>query len=154
MVGRTLNRLTVLAVNKVKEPGMYADGGGLYLQVSRAGTKSWIFRFTMARSTREMGLGPAHTVNLPEARQKALACRKQKLDGIDPIEARARQKNADSSEAARAVTFDQAATRFIASNKSGWKNANTASSGRRRSTPTRRPCLAASGLERSTLASS
>jgi integrase len=123
MVGRTLNRLTALAVNKAKEPGMYADGGGLYLQVSRAGTKSWIFRFTMAGSAREMGLGPAHTVNLQEARDKALACRKQKLDGIDPIEARARQKNADSLEAARAVTFDQAATRFIASNKAGWKNA-------------------------------
>lgn len=31
------------------------------------------------------GSGALHTVTLAEARDKALACRKQRLDGVDPI---------------------------------------------------------------------
>ncbi|MFN4040060.1 MAG: Arm DNA-binding domain-containing protein [Brevundimonas sp.] len=69
-------------------PGMYADGGGLYLQVSRSGSKSWIFRYAMEGREREMGLGPLHTVSLSEARELALEARKLKLRGIDPIDAR------------------------------------------------------------------
>ena len=33
-MGRTTGRLTGLKVARAKRPGMYADGGGLYLQVS------------------------------------------------------------------------------------------------------------------------
>ena len=66
---------------------MYADGGGLYLQVSEAGTKSWIFRFSLNGRERHMGLGPVMDVPLAEAREKATACRKLAREGIDPIEA-------------------------------------------------------------------
>ena len=41
-MGRTVEKLTALAVNRAKEPGYYGDGGGLYLQVSKTGNKSWI----------------------------------------------------------------------------------------------------------------
>ena len=47
--------------------------------------------------TREMGLGPLALVSLAEARDKALACRRLLLDGIDPIEAR--QRSADAGTA-------------------------------------------------------
>ena len=67
---------------------MYADGGGLYLQISRSGTKSWIFRFAMGGREREMGLGPLHTIGLSDARLLATEARKLKLKGEDPIEAR------------------------------------------------------------------
>ncbi|MGJ5092889.1 Arm DNA-binding domain-containing protein [Bradyrhizobium oligotrophicum] len=56
-----VGRLTALKVTKVKKPGMYADGAGLYLQVTGDGqdtpAKSWIFRFTLRGRSREMGLG-------------------------------------------------------------------------------------------------
>ena len=42
---RTGNRLTEVAVRAAKAKGLYPDGNGVYLQVSAAGTKSWIFRF-------------------------------------------------------------------------------------------------------------
>ena len=42
-----------------KEPGYYLDGNGLYLQVSKTGSRSWIFRYTLNGKTREMGLGVA-----------------------------------------------------------------------------------------------
>jgi hypothetical protein len=35
-------KLTALAVARARERGTYGDGGGLYLQVARGGTKSWI----------------------------------------------------------------------------------------------------------------
>ena len=40
-----IGRLKALTVTRTKEKGLYADGGGLYLQISAAGTKSWIFRY-------------------------------------------------------------------------------------------------------------
>jgi hypothetical protein len=76
-----MSRLSSLAVGRLKEPGMYADGGGLYLQISRSGTKSWIFRFAMEGREREMGLGSLHTIGLSDARLLATKARKLKLKG-------------------------------------------------------------------------
>lgn len=105
---------------------MYADGGGLYLQVSRSGTKSWIFRFALSGREREMGLGPLHTVSLSEARDLALEARKLKLRGLDPIDARSAERSAQRLEDAKAVTFKQAAAAYIKANQAAWKNAKHA----------------------------
>ena len=59
------HRLTALKVTKITKPGRYADGGGLYLQVSegRAGLgKSWVFRYQIGKRERWMGLGSLDTV--------------------------------------------------------------------------------------------
>lgn len=101
---------------------MYADGGGLYLQVSRSGSKSWIFRYAMEGREREMGLGPLHTVSLSEAREFALEARKLKLRGIDPIDARNAERVSRKLKDAKAVTTSQAAEAYIKANKVAWKN--------------------------------
>jgi hypothetical protein len=80
--------------------GMHSDGGGLWLQVTKSGARSWIFRFTLAGHAREMGLGPLHTVSLAEAREGALMCRKQLREGQDPIEMRKAKRMAEKIEAA------------------------------------------------------
>jgi len=36
--------LSARRVETVKTPGLYANGHGLYLQVTARGAKSWIFR--------------------------------------------------------------------------------------------------------------
>jgi hypothetical protein len=41
-------KLTALKVAREKRPGLYGDGGGLYLQITTPGSKSWIFRFWVA----------------------------------------------------------------------------------------------------------
>ena len=82
------NRLSAVEVKGIDRKGMYHDGGGLYLQVSGGGTKSWIYRFMLDGRPREMGLGPLHIISLAEARKRAAECRRMRLDGIDPIEAR------------------------------------------------------------------
>ncbi len=46
---------------------MLADGNGLYLQVTRANARSWIFRYYRNSKSREMGLGSLNAVSLAGA---------------------------------------------------------------------------------------
>src|SRR5215470_5855423 len=57
-MARIVGRLTVLDAEKATQAGMYADGAGLYLRVTKEGTKSWVFRFMLNGPPRWMGLGP------------------------------------------------------------------------------------------------
>ena len=45
-MANTTNRLTAVGIKNLKEKGLYADGGGLYLRITDSGTKGWIFRFS------------------------------------------------------------------------------------------------------------
>jgi integrase len=101
---------------------MYADGGGLYLAVSKAGVKSWIFRYKAAGGERAHGLGPLHTVSLKQARDKALVCRQQRLDGVDPIEAKRAARLAASVASAKTMTFRQCSEAYIAAHRNDWTN--------------------------------
>lgn len=122
-MAREVERLSALQVQRLKRPGYYADGAGLYLQVSPALTKSWIFRFKLNGRPREMGLGPLSAFSLAEARERAAAQRKLLADGIDPIETRNAQRRTAIAEAARTLTFDQAAAAYIEAKEHEWKNA-------------------------------
>lgn len=120
---RLFQRLRPLAVARNKKPGYHADGGGLNLQISPAGTRSWIFRFTLNGRAREMGLGSINTVSLPLAREKAADCRRLLLDGIDPIETRDTKRLQERLERARSMTFADCAKAYIDAHRSSWKNA-------------------------------
>jgi len=122
-MARKLNRLTAVEVRANDKKGMYHDGGGLYLQVSSSGTKSWIFRFTLDGRAREMGLGPVHAIPLADARKRAAECRRMRLDGIDPIEARSEHRSWKKLEAARGKTFDACAAAYLDAHNDGWRNA-------------------------------
>jgi integrase len=117
-----LNRLTALEVSRKKAPGLYADGGNLYLQVTTARTKSWIFRFMLNGRSRDMGLGSTAIVTLADARQQRDTARRLLLDGIDPIEhrnaARAQRRVAE----AKTIDFKEAAEAFLATKRQGWRS--------------------------------
>jgi integrase len=117
------NILSAAFVAKVKDPGRYGDGGGLYLQVKPGGTKSWLFRFQLRGRSRQMGLGPADIVGLAEARERARDCRRTLLEGVDPIESRRRARSAELAAADNAITFDECAERYIAAREDSWRNA-------------------------------
>ena len=121
-MARINDKLTAVTVNKTTKPGYYGDGAGLWLQVSKSGSKSWIFRFTINSKQREMGLGAVHTVTLSEARARAKECRVQLLDGKDPLNVRRATKLALALELSKMVTFDQCAAAYIKAHSSGWKN--------------------------------
>jgi integrase len=116
------NSLSTLKIKKLKEPGRYADGGGLYLQISRWNTCSWIFRFERGGRERQMGLGPIDLVSLKDARERAWAARRLLLDGQDPIEARKEQHGALRLAAVKGITFEQCARSFIEAHAPSWRN--------------------------------
>ncbi|MDY4296847.1 MULTISPECIES: integrase arm-type DNA-binding domain-containing protein [unclassified Xanthomonas] len=115
-------KLTARKVATISAPGYFPDGGGLYLQVTAAGAKSWIFRYRFAGKRPEMGLGPTHTVSLAEAREAALSARKQVQAGVDPLA----RRRATQEAAASTPTFWNFATEFIEQQRAGWKNAKHA----------------------------
>ena len=120
---REVNRLTAVAVARKSKPGRYGDGNGLWLQVSPAATKSWLFRYMRNGKARQMGLGPVHTVSLAEAREKATKCRKVLLAGDDPIETRRARRMAVLVEAAQGITFKKCAEKYIAAHEAGLPHA-------------------------------
>jgi integrase len=87
-MANSINRLTFKSVQSLKLPGMHADGAGLYLRVTKAGSKQWVFVFHWRGRRREMGLGGFNAVSLARAREKAAQARAQVADEIDPIIAR------------------------------------------------------------------
>jgi integrase len=122
-MGRTINRLTSLRAQKLRAPGMYADGAGLYLQVTGEGSgKSWLFRFSLCNRSREMGLGPVTKVSLAEARGKAAEYHKLIDAGIDPIEWRKQQRAQAALAQTGSITFSEAAKLHIASHRKGLRN--------------------------------
>ena len=122
-MARQQQRLSALQVTKLTKPGLYGDGGGLRLQITATGAKSWLLRYMVAGKPFGMGLGPTHTVSLAEARQKALDARKLLIDGINPLAARKQKQIAAALAEAKMMTFDQCAEAYILAHKAGWKNA-------------------------------
>lgn len=116
---RRVEKLNALAVQRAKKPGLFSDGAGLYLRVSKTGTKSWIFRFTLKGKAREMGLGAWPDRSLSEARDKAQEARKLLQEGLDPINTRKAQES-------YAKTFDECASQYIERKRAEWKNAKHA----------------------------
>jgi integrase len=122
-VGRPINKLSVKFVDRNDlEPGLYGDGNGLYLQVSKQKTKAWVFRFMINLRPRKMGLGDIASVSLKEARKKAHDARLKVIDGIDPIQERDDRRAARYAEKAKATTFKECAEGYIEAHKSGWKS--------------------------------
>ena len=107
-MARQINRLSPRAVASISRRGRYADGGGLYLQISAYDTKAWIYRFTLDGTARQMGLGPLHTVTLAEAREAAREYRRVRLacrhEGLSQREA-ARRFGIDRKSVAKMLAF-------------------------------------------------
>jgi integrase len=117
-MGRPLGKLTALFVARAKRPGMYSDGGNLYLQVENESARSWVFRY----AGRYMGLGSAFIVSLQETRELAHEYRKLRRQGVDPLEARRAEQARQRLDAAKAITFKQCAEAYINSHRAGWRD--------------------------------
>ncbi len=110
-----LNRLTARRAATLAEPGRHSDGGGLYLNVTPSGARSWLFLWKKDGTRREMGLGSAASVPLASAREKAAECRKLVAAGKDPLEAKRAAQSA-------VPTFGDVTDALIAAKESAWRN--------------------------------
>lgn len=114
-MARSLNKLSEVGVRAAKQVGRHSDGGGLYLNVSAGGGKSWVFMWTpTGGKRREMGLGAYPTVTLAKARALAANYRVDVAEGRNPIAERDQTPEPN---------FGEAADQFIETIKSEWTNA-------------------------------
>lgn len=115
---------TVESLARAGDTGKTNDGGGLYLQISKAGASSWIFRYKLAGKSREMGLGPYPAVTLAEARQLAADQRKVLAAGADPLAARDAAREAkrevERQAAAKRRTFAELAAEYQQAHGASW----------------------------------
>jgi integrase-like protein/Arm domain-containing DNA-binding protein len=118
-----MGKLTALEVMRAKQPGMYADGDGLYLQVGVGDARSWIYRFTLNGAQRYLGLGSANAIPLKRARELAAEARQKRAEGTDPIEDRRSKRVAARIASAKATTFAECCTEYITAHEAGWRNA-------------------------------
>jgi integrase len=133
-----IEKLTQRKVDRTTETGRFADGKGLYLQITPAGNRSWILRYERddhrpgrigKRRERWMGLGPADDFDLKKARERASEARRLLKDGIDPLEARREERRRQYAEKVAAAaaeagrkTFEQCARLYFNRHSAGWKN--------------------------------
>lgn len=122
-MAKKVKQLSEIKLKTLKIPGAYADGDGLYFQVTKTGSRSWFYRYQHQGKQRKQGLGSYPTVTLAMARDKTLACRQLLVSGVDPIQDR-RQKKLDAElKANRQKTFRYCAEQYIDSKKGEWSNA-------------------------------
>ncbi|WP_315926157.1 tyrosine-type recombinase/integrase [Mesorhizobium sp. SP-1A] len=112
-MARTLNKLSDVAVKATKKPGRHSDGGGLYLNVSPTGTKSWLFMWVVDGKRREMGMGAYPAISLAKARATAINCREAVAEGRDPIAEKAKEAE---------PTFGECVDKLIESIKAEWRS--------------------------------
>lgn len=93
----SLNDTTLRTIKPTETLQKFFDGGGLFLAVSPAGTKSWRLKFRYAGKEKLLTLGQYPVVSLKEARERAMDAKKILSAGKDPsVErkfAKQRQRN-------------------------------------------------------------
>jgi len=109
--------LTDTKCKAARERGLYADGGGLYLQITERGHKSWVYRFRIHKRLRTMGLGAYPAVSLKAARDAHSDAKKLRDAGTDPIIARGARRQV----AASALSVQAACESYITAQRARWK---------------------------------
>lgn len=120
--------LGALAVANITRRGVTFVGGvrGLALNVTMYGSRSWVFRYQVGKRRRDMGLGSYPSVTLAEARERARDARAKLSVGVDPIEHVRALRSKLLAEQSTAITFDEAAKKYVEAHEHGWRNAKHA----------------------------
>ena len=71
-----------------KKQARFSDSGGMYLQVSPAGSRRWFLKYRIAGVEKQLALGSYPTVSLTAARKARDAAKVAKAGGLDPVQAR------------------------------------------------------------------
>lgn len=102
--------------------GDHHDGGGLFLRITKAGSKSWKFQWTSPPGDvkrPKAGLGAYPDVSLAKARQIAARCRQLVNDGIDPRERPSKVQRPETFKEATYTFFELKRTALKDDGKAG-----------------------------------
>ena len=119
--------LTHAKVKALETPGRHGDGGGLYLNVAKGGSKSWVQRIAIDGRRRDVGLGGFPAVSLAKARERASQNRDAIADGRDPVAEKRTPQPAMPTfrEAARAChEIHRPRWRMRSTPQTGWLRSN------------------------------
>ena len=103
-----------------KKQARFADSGGMYLQVSPAGSKRWFLKYRVAGVEKQMALGSYPDTSLSAARKARDAAKLQKAAGIDPLQARQVEKL--KATVGSGDTLEAAANDWLARGKPNWSD--------------------------------
>jgi len=103
-----------------KKRARFTDGGGLYLEVSPAGSKRWFWKTYGDGKEGRMALGSYPTQKLTDARRARDAAKLLKSEGTDPVQARKVAKLKAATPLGN--TFQAAALEWFEMKLSGWSN--------------------------------
>lgn len=117
-MARAINTLTTRKVASLRDPGRHSDGGGLYLRITPAGSRSWVFMTAAGGRRVEVGLGALTSVSLSSARQIAGQMREAVARGYEPRSV----ITPPPASAPIVPAFAAFAEEYIASVETGWKN--------------------------------
>lgn len=117
--------MTALEIKQLKLPGRYAVGTvpGLQINISQQGVGQWLLRVVVGKRRRELGLGGYPAVSLAESIQRAREAKASIRNGVDPMQERRQQREALQRAQQRAITFDEAARRFLEAKGDEFTNA-------------------------------
>ena len=103
-----------------KKQVRFTGAGGMYLQVSPAGSKRWFLEYRIAGAEKQLALGSYPDVTLTAARKAREAAKLEKSKGIDPVQAR---KVAKLKALTPAVdTFEATAREWYAIKLDSWSS--------------------------------
>lgn len=118
-----INKLTEVKIKNIKPSGKierYADGGGLYLEVSVAGGKHWRMKYRVDGKEKRLSFGAWPTVSLSEARDKRDDAKKLLRESRDP--GTEKQKAKVEREA---PTFQDIALEYVEKQREVWAASHT-----------------------------
>lgn len=101
-----------------RKQARFSDAGGLYLQVSPAGSRRWFWKYRIAGVEKQLALGSYPDVSLTAARKARDLARIEKSDGRDPVQARKVARLKDT--AASTDAFKETALEWYAKHHTRW----------------------------------
>lgn len=111
---RPRKALTARFVDTASKPGKYFDGHGLFLRVTKTGSKQWVQRITIRRKRSEIGLGSPPAISLAVARKLALENHGVAMQGGDPL--------AEKREKKQQMVFAEAVDKYLATKLTEFRN--------------------------------
>ena len=111
-------KLTDAKLRNLTQPGKYFDGGGLYLELTKAGGHYWRLKYRHGGKEKRLAFGVYPAVSLKDARDRAADAFKQIQAGDDPGELRkaakvkATQETVNTLEAVAADWMKHQAARW------------------------------------------
>ena len=111
-------KLTDAKLRNLTQPGKYFDGGGLYLELTKAGGRYWRLKYRHGGKEKRLAFGVYPAVSLKDARDRAADAFKQIQAGDDPGELRkaakvkATQETVNTLEAVAADWMKHQAARW------------------------------------------